>query len=299
MKKVVSVSLGASSRDHTYTAEFLGEKFEISRIGTDGDTKKMMDLFRELDPQVDAFGMGGGDIYLRPGKRTYLLKDPYIWSKAAPTKPVCDGAFFKSVIEPIIIHKLFTDGILNKNMKALVMTAVDRYALAKSFADEGCQYTFGDMAFSLGIPWAIRSMKMINFLAVVLLPVITKLPYHWLYPLGEKQDKLKNKPNRFFSWADVIAGDLHYIRKNMPLDMKGKIICTNTTTTRNIEEFKERGAKTVVTFTPDMNGRTFGANVMEAMISVILGKHPKDTTDSEYKEIISKLGMDKPNIVNL
>jgi len=297
MKRIVSVSLGSSSRDHKYTAQLLGETFEIERIGTDGDIAKMTELFSNLDGKVDAFGMGGGDIYLRPAGKTYILKDPYNWSKTAKITPVCDGAFFKAVLEPMVIHGLFKDGVLNKDMKALVMTAVDRYYLAKAFWDEGCKCTFGDMAFSLGIPWAIRGMRTINFLAVVLLPIITKLPYKWLYPVGPSQDKLKNKPNRFFAWADVIAGDLHYIRKNMPLDMKGKIICTNTTTTKNLDEFKERGVKTVVTFTPDMNGRTFGANVLEAVFASILKKHPKETSVAEYEELIKKLDM-KPNIVH-
>ncbi len=299
MKKVVSVSLGSSSRDHTYTAELLGEKFEISRVGTDGNVEKMKQLFKELDPVVDAFGMGGGDIYLRPGNKTFILKEPYNWAKAAPTKPVCDGAFFKAVMEPMVIHRVFKNGILNKNMKVLVMTAVDRYFLAKSFKDEGCECTFGDMPFSLGIPLGVKSLGMIRFLGSTLLPIITKLPYHWLYPVGSSQEKLKNKPNRFFAWADVVAGDLHYIRKNMPLDMKGKIVCTNTTTKKNLDEFKERGVKTVVTFTPDMNGRTFGANVLEAVFATILGKSPKETTEAQYQGLITKLGLDKPNVVNL
>ncbi len=299
MKKVVSVSLGSSSRDHTYTAELLGEKFEISRVGTDGNVEKMKQWFKELDPVVDAFGMGGGDIYLRPGNKTFILKEPYNWAKAAPTKPVCDGAFFKAVMEPMVIHRVFKDRVLNKNMKVLVMTAVDRYFLAKAFKDEGCECTFGDMPFSLGIPLGVKSLGMIRFLGSTLLPVITKLPYHWLYPVGSSQDKLKNKPNKFFAWADIVAGDLHYIRKNMPLDMKGKVVCTNTTTKKNLDEFKERGVKTVVTFTPDMNGRTFGANVLEAVFAAILGKSPKETTEAQYQGLITKLGLDKPNVVNL
>jgi hypothetical protein len=81
------------------------------------------------------------------------------------------------------------------------------------------------------------------------------------------------------------------------VDMTGKIICTNTTTSKNIEEFKSRGVKRIITFTPNMNGRTFGANVMEAMVASILKKHPKDTTDKEYNDILDKLNF-KPNIIN-
>ncbi len=298
MKKIVSVSLGSSKRNHSYETELLGEKFEISRIGTDGDPKKMMELFAELDSEVSAFGMGGGDIYMRPAGKTYIMGEPYKWSKAAPEKPVCDGAFLKAVLEPMIVDQLFDSGILNSDQKVLVMTAVDRYYLAKVFSDHGCKTTYGDLAFSLGIPAAIRSLKMVNFLAAVLMPIIVKLPYSWLYPLGSKQNDPGTKKNRFFAWADVIAGDLHYIWKNMPPDMNGKIVVTNTTTEKNRAEFKKRGVKTLATVTPDMNGRTFGANVIEAMICGILGKTPQETTEDEYKEIIGKLDF-KPNIIDL
>ncbi|KUJ90606.1 MAG: hypothetical protein XD37_1142, partial [Thermoanaerobacter thermocopriae] len=36
MKKVVSISIGSSTRNKTAEVEILGEKFVIERIGTDG-----------------------------------------------------------------------------------------------------------------------------------------------------------------------------------------------------------------------------------------------------------------------
>lgn len=59
MKRVVSISLGSSKRDHQVETEFLGEKFRIERIGTDGDMERMITMIRELDGRVDAFGLGG------------------------------------------------------------------------------------------------------------------------------------------------------------------------------------------------------------------------------------------------
>jgi len=54
MKRVVSVSLGSSKRDKTSQVEILGQEFEISRVGTDGDTKRFGELVAELDGKVDA-----------------------------------------------------------------------------------------------------------------------------------------------------------------------------------------------------------------------------------------------------
>ncbi len=40
MKKVLGISLGSPSRDHTTPAEFLDVPFELSRRGTDGSFEK-------------------------------------------------------------------------------------------------------------------------------------------------------------------------------------------------------------------------------------------------------------------
>ena len=54
MKKVVSVSIGSSKRDHYVETEIMGEKFTIERIGTDGSIKKAIELIERIDGKVDA-----------------------------------------------------------------------------------------------------------------------------------------------------------------------------------------------------------------------------------------------------
>jgi len=73
MKRVVSISLGSSKRDKKVEVEILGEKFILERIGTDGSQEKMIELFKELDGKVDAFGLGGADLYISVGKRRTTL----------------------------------------------------------------------------------------------------------------------------------------------------------------------------------------------------------------------------------
>ena len=79
MKRIVSVSLGASERNHKVTAEIMGETVEIERIGTDGDLSRAISLLQELDGKVDAFGIGGIDIYIHAGNRRYILRMEGRW----------------------------------------------------------------------------------------------------------------------------------------------------------------------------------------------------------------------------
>ena len=64
MKHVVSISIGSSKRNHRAELEIMGEKFIIERIGTDGDMDRAVELVRQLDGKVDAFGLGGMDMYI-------------------------------------------------------------------------------------------------------------------------------------------------------------------------------------------------------------------------------------------
>src|SRR2546428_6884646 len=73
-KRVVSVSLGSSSRDHRFETEILGQRVIVERIGTDGDVRRAKQLLEELDGKVDALGLGGTDLYLRAGNRPYLMR---------------------------------------------------------------------------------------------------------------------------------------------------------------------------------------------------------------------------------
>ena len=96
------------------------------------------------------------------------------------------------------------------------------------------------------------------------MPIVTKLPFKWLYPTGEKQEENTGKESKWFKERDVIAGDFHYIRRNIPNNLKEKTIITNTTTQGDVEMLKKRGLKWLITTTPRLDGRSFGTNVIEA-----------------------------------
>ena len=58
MKKIVSVSLGSSTRDHQVEVDWLGERIDIRRIGFDGSLDRAIAALHELDGTVDAIGLG-------------------------------------------------------------------------------------------------------------------------------------------------------------------------------------------------------------------------------------------------
>jgi hypothetical protein len=294
MKRVVSVSLGSSARDFSNEREFLGETFLLERIGTDGDVTRARDLIRELDGKVACITLGGMDRYLWLGKRRYPIRQIDKLAREAKTTPVVDGSGIKHTLEPMIIRRLVSDGIIDFAGKhILVLSGVDRYAMACALGELGCPTVYGDLIFALGIPIPIRSLRGLHFVGRTLLPIICRLPMSWLYPTGAKQDKPPSAgKERLFAQSEIIAGDWHLLRRYLPRNMQDKIIITNTTTADDVVMLKERGVQLLITTTPRMaSGRSPGTNVLDGVLVALSGRRPEELSEADYLDFIRRLDL--------
>lgn len=291
MKHVMSVSLGSSKRNHKVKVNILGEEFLIERVGTDGDKQKAAELIRQYDGKVSAFGLGGIALYLYAGKKRYIIKDAAKLAACARISPVVDGSGLKNTLERKVIEYLDKEKIIDfKGKKVLLVAATDRFGMAQALEKTGALMTYGDLIFALGIPIPLHSLKVIDFLARILVPVLSRLPFEMLYPTGEKQEVNKSRFSKFFEEADIIAGDFHYIKRYMPEKLQGKVIITNTVTSEDVGMLKEKGVKMLVTTTPELEGRSFGTNVMEAVLVSLAGKPYNELTPNDYEELLEKIG---------
>lgn len=290
MKRITSISLGSSARDKAAVAPFLGQDFQIERIGTDGDMALFRKKLIELDGEVDAFGLGGTDMYIWAAGRRYTFKEIERLASAAVKTPVVDGSGLKNTLERETVHRLQREGLVDfAHSKVLLVSAVDRFGMAEAIAETGASVVYGDFLFALDMPIPMRSLKTVNRMARVLLPVITRLPFKWLYPTGEKQNSITPKWGKYYAEADIIAGDFPYIRRYMPDDLKGKTILTNTTRPNDVEELKKRGVKQLITTTPEIEGGSFGTNVMEGVLVTLSGKKLSELTPDDYMGLLKEL----------
>jgi hypothetical protein len=297
MKHVMSVSLGSSKRNHRSEIQLLGEKFLLERVGTDGDPKKMKQLFEEFDGKVDAFGLGGFDLYLNYKNRRYTFREAYQVTRGIQKTPLADGSGVKKTLECMSIHYLHDKGLIQSSMKVLVPSAVSRYHLFDTFKQLGYQVKWGDIPFALGLgKRAHSSLFAMDLLAFTLLPLMVRLPFKWLYPVGEDQDTTISKFDRLYQEADIIAGDFHYIYRYLPASIKDKIIITNTLTADETLELKKRGARMIATTTPNFGGRSFATNVIEALVCAMLNKKPDSISAQEFIEIFHRINFE-PSII--
>jgi hypothetical protein len=292
MKRAVSISLGSSKRDKAVEVTLLGERVRIERIGTDGDMEKAARLFGELDGKVDAFGVGGADLGLMVDGVWYPLHSVSPMVRFVKQTPLADGAGLKNTLEgraADFIEKHIGREVNPK--RALLTLGADRWGMSKSFVEAGYETVFGDLMFGLDLPIPLRSLGALKVVAGLVMPIAGRLPFEWLYPTGEKQEKNTPKFGQWYAWATVIAGDCHYIKRFMPARLNGKTICTNTTTPDDVEIFRRAGVRHLVTTTPVMEGRSFGTNMIEAALIAVSGKGRVLTT-AELTELIDRLGFE-------
>ena len=295
MKRVISISLGSSRRDKRVETTLRNEQIVLERIGADGDQKRMRQLFLEYDGQADAFGFGGADLGLEVNSRYFPLHS--VGSIVAGIRtPVVDGGVIRAVVERQTAQRL--QSLLPSHPKrVLFCVAVGRYAMVRSFLDMGYEPLFGDLAFGLGIPVFLRSLSTLHLLARILLPIMARMPFSWIYPTGEQQDLIVPKYGAQYGWASVIADDFHYIKQHLPARLEGKTIVTNTTTEDDVALLKERGLSHLATVTPRLDGRSFGTNVMEAALTALAGEG-RPLSASELQEMLDEEDM-TPSLLSL
>ena len=262
----------------------------IERRGTDDSFPAAIAMIKELDGKVDAISLGGIDLYLVAAGKKFVVRDALRLARAAKITPVVDGSGLKHTLERRALLWLQQSGTIDfHGKKVLLVSAVDRFGMAEMLPELGAIPRFGDMIFALGIPLAISSLTTLKVVAWTLLPLICAAPFTWVYPTGEKQETTVSKHGEHFAWADIIAGDFHFIRRYMPERLDGKIIITNTLTENDLTLLKARGVAMVVSTTPELNGRSFGTNAMEGVIVSLVGKRPEEMTPQDYLTCLDQL----------
>ena len=229
-----------------------------------------------------------------------MIRDAKRLADQAKSTPVADGSGLKLTLERQMVDWLsenFTERPM-QGSKALVVSAVDRWGMAEGISQYCDEVIYGDLIFALDIPIPLRRLQAVYNFACVVAPVITRLPFQLIYPTGDKQKEHKPKHSELFNWADWICGDFHYIRRNIPPRLDGKVILTNTTTAEDEALLKERGLGWLITTTPVIEGRSFGMNVLESCLMALIRKQGDIISPESYEVYLNKLDL-KPSIRQL
>lgn len=294
--RVVSVSRGSRRRDARIETSLLGRRLLLERRGVDGDLREAARLYRELAPEVDAFGLGGADLFFEVAGRRYPIRESVALARHAGDTPVVCGAGVKDTLERDAVARL--EPIIGwRGRRVLVTSAVDRYGMSEALHEHGAELLLGDLIYGLGIPVPLRSLERLRQVARVVLPVVTRLPVAWMYPTGAKQDvSVGGWRSRWVEEVEVVAGDYLFLGRYLPESLAGRTLLTNTTTGDDLERLRALGARRVVTATPRLEGRSLPANLLDAALVAIAGRHPLSRAD--YRELLDEAAL-TPDVVEL
>ncbi len=303
MKQIVSISLGATKNDYEFETEFLGQNFNIKRLGTDGDLEKAAEMLLQWDKKADAIGIGG----VRPygiGPR-YLKKkniDKLARLGTQIETPVTIGNELREVsFEWCLRFIQYKFGNYFDNAKVLFLSGMDHFRIVNVMSEFTDNMTFADPIFENGIAKFIGSKKDLQNYARGVHEILQWIPSKRLsssiVPLKSWNDYIVKKA---MQKANVIVvPHFHfydYLEHATLEELGGKTIITPTAYDDRIEFLKERGVNVVIDTTPKILERVVAPNVLEALIIAALGRNRDQIRKDDLLEIIRTQKMD-PRVV--
>lgn len=301
MKWIMSVSLGDASRDFSVETDIAGERVLLERRGTGGDIRLARDLMRLYDGRVTSFGIGGANLHYVVGAAEYRMRAAWALRDAATRTPVADGSLIKRFIEPTIIDHLARNGVQFRGKRAVISSALDRWYLAEALERAGSKIGILDAALALRLPVVFQGTRVFGFAARATMPALRRLPLRWLYPrrivvaaggpAAWRGGPAVGLAERAMASADVIAGDSYLAWRCMPRRLDGKTLIVSTATQEEVDEMMARGAGVVASTSPSVAGRSFGANMIEALIVAFDGRPPAKIPAACYRQWWERLGL--------
>ncbi|MBF0225465.1 MAG: dehydrogenase [Desulfobacterales bacterium] len=306
MKHVVSISLGKSDMDYELETTFLGQKFLITRIGTDKNIEKAQSLMKKWDGKANVIGLGDVKFPYSIGSNYLARHDTERLMRVAATlkTPVTIGTALRRVAyEWSIRHVNFQLGKGNyfKNSRVLFLSGMFSYSMAKVMSEYTDNLTFADPLLESGIPTILTSLEMLEGYASGIHEITQWLPtkyYASWFPLSNFLNSYIIKKAVKNAHIIVIPyQDFHkYIEGYYTNELWGKTVITSTAYDEKVNFLKDRGVEVIIDATPKVLERVVAINVLESLIIAALEKPIEKITDDDLLEIISSQKMD-PRVI--
>ncbi len=297
MKKVVTVSLGSSKQDFKFETEFLGQRFQVKRLGADNDTTKAWELMRRHQTQADAIGLGEIGDHWNVGQSTVTNKVTQRLLNVVTRVPATTGARLRRLLQVRAVrHVQHALGNYFNNNIALFFSGARNWDMAQALSDYTPNLNFADALVQTGAPKMLTSLQQLELYA----------KGHDIALSGKRGEILEGllpgfKSNRLaaaVAKAHLIVGTYAEIKAvGTPANLEGKTIITSAVDDDRMAFFRQCKVNLVIDVSPQLFERVVGVNVIEAMILAALGKPEEDVSDDDFNEILDELAI-KPRLLH-
>jgi predicted amino acid dehydrogenase len=296
MKNVVGISLGAGAQDFQFRARFLGQPFDVRRLGTNGSTAKAVKLLKHWEQHADAIGLGVVKDGYTVGGRRYVEKDSARMTGAVTRIPVTTGGRLNDILQEWALRHVQNKlGNYFNNANVLFFSGRTNYKLALAISEFTGNLQFADPLLQLGVPKMLTSLDMLELYASGAHHVLDWAPDSVMSsaPVREwKQFMLR----RALQEATVVVAPVHELDNFSTEELAGKTIITSTVNDQRITRFKDKGVHLVIDGSPVLFDHVLDPSLLDAMIITATGKAPDDILEDDYLEIITDLQLE-PRII--
>jgi len=296
MKNVVGISLGAGEQDFRFGARFLGQPFDVRRLGTNGSTTKAVKLLKHWGQHADAIGLGVVNDGYTVGSRRYVEKDSARMKGVVTRIPVTTGGRLNDILQEWALRHVQNKlGNYFNNANVLFFSGRTNYKLALAMSEYTGNLQFADPLLQLGVPKMLTSLEMLEFYASGARHVLDWAPTGLMSSTLVKE-WTKFMLRRALHEATVIVAPVHELDDFGAEELAGKTIVTSTVNAQRIARFKEKGVHLVIDGSPELFDHVLGPSLLDAMIIAATGKAPDDILEDDYLEIINDLQLE-PRII--
>ncbi len=297
MKKVTTVTLGASSQDFSFKTQFLGEDFEVTRMGADDDTTKAWELLRRQQGFADAMGIGEIGDHYQVGLRTVVNKETQRLLNVVTRVPATTGATLRRLLQVRAVRYVQKElGEYFNNNIVLFLNGMRNYDMAVALSDYTPNLNFADALYQTGAPAMLSSIEQLELYAKSTKWVLSGKPAEIL---ESSMTWLKNKRvAKALEEAHLIVGTFAELKAvGDSSNLAGKTVITSAVDDDRMEFFKKCKVNLVIDVSPKLFDHVIGINTLEAMILASLGRPQEEVSDDDFEEILNELNI-KPRLLH-
>ena len=300
MKTVVSVSQGSSEYDYELETTFLEQPFRIIRVGTDGNLERAEAVLDSVCGEADAIGLSMIHDHYQVGREQLEHPDTARLEACIPDKPVTTGAGLRGILQEWAVRHTQTElGHFFDNARVLFLNGQAGYRIAKALSEHTDNLFFADPYLDFGVPRLLTSLRQLETYTSLTAPVtfrpaavkfIEALHKTPIYRMGEKL--IRGSLHESVKDSHVIVGAMGDLEAFSEKELDGKTVITSRVTESALDWFRSRKVAMVVDYSPWLEGRPVGVNVMEAMISAALSRTPEQLGADDFLDVIQTLGIE-------
>jgi predicted amino acid dehydrogenase len=298
MKKVVSISLGTAEADYSFRTRFLGESFQLTRLGTDGNAGRARQMLEEWRVRADTLGLGMVREHYAVGTDRFEQPETRRLEQAAGDTPVTTGFRLREIVQEWTLRSTQAElGNIFNNAKVLFLSGTLDYRLASIVAECTDNLSFADPIVQFGLPNVLNTLRGLERYAAGSHPILR---------LDSGRDLVPSlAPFQFFNHillrravrdAHVVVARYEELEHYGRAELDGKTVITATISEERLAALAEKGVRLVLDCSVQPFRETVGINVVEAAVMAALDKPAAEITHDDYLEIFTDLDL-KPRIL--